>query len=67
MIQAVLPCLAFASTRTVLRMRGGTNVDLAPPLDYFSEVFTSIAKRFGISFTCNLVKRLMKYQSTLLR
>lgn len=31
-IQAVLPCLLFAGKRSVIKMKGGTNVDMAPPI-----------------------------------
>ncbi|KZS05841.1 RNA 3'-terminal phosphate cyclase-like protein [Daphnia magna] len=57
-VQAILPCLLFAGKKSVIKMKGGTNVEMSPPLDYFTDVFSSVAKRFGISFSCKLIKRL---------
>ncbi|XP_045031094.1 RNA 3'-terminal phosphate cyclase isoform X1 [Daphnia magna] len=56
-VQAILPCLLFAGKKSVIKMKGGTNVEMSPPLDYFTDVFSSVAKRFGISFSCKLIKR----------
>ena len=56
-VQAVLPCLLFAAKKSTLRMKGGTNVDMAPPINYLTEVFSSFAQKFGIHFSCNLLKR----------
>jgi hypothetical protein len=35
-IQAILPCLLFAGKRSVIKMKGGTNVDMAPPIGGYS-------------------------------
>ncbi|XP_046439753.1 RNA 3'-terminal phosphate cyclase-like [Daphnia pulex] len=56
-IQAVLPCLLFAGKRSVIKMKGGTNVDMAPPIDYLTDIFSSFAKKFGAHFSCKLIRR----------
>ena len=39
LIQAALPCLMFAPAATGVVMRGGTNADKAPPIDYLLKVY----------------------------
>nr|CAG4638443.1 EOG090X05X4 [Cyclestheria hislopi] len=56
-IQAALPCLLFTDKKSSLSLKGGTNVESAPPIDYFAHIFKSIAKHFGIDISCNLVRR----------
>ena len=38
MLQIALPCLLFAKERSELILRGGTDVDMAPPIDYTLKV-----------------------------
>ena len=38
MLQAALPCLLFAPETSRLVLRGGTNADMAPPIDYVVQV-----------------------------
>lgn len=57
MIQAVLPCLLFSKKATKIVMKGGTNVDFSPPIDYLLKVFRPTAKHFGIQFDCELIRR----------
>ena len=59
MLQAALPCLLFAPRPTKLILKGGTDVDMAPPIDYFSRVFLPVAQKFGVECSHNLVKRLV--------
>ena len=66
MIQAVLPCLLFASKKSNIVMKGGTNVDFAPPIDYLTQVFAVAAKNFGINFNCNLIKRFVILSSLII-
>lgn len=42
LLQAVLPCLHFAAGPTECHLIGGTNADLAPPIDYFEKVALSV-------------------------
>ena len=38
LLQASLPCLHFAAGPTECHLIGGTNADLAPPIDYIEKV-----------------------------
>ncbi|XP_065297117.1 RNA 3'-terminal phosphate cyclase isoform X1 [Dermacentor albipictus] len=57
LLQAALPCLLFADAPSVLRLRGGTNAEMAPQIDYTLSVFLPIAKRFGASCDIKVLKR----------
>lgn len=57
MLQVALPCLLFADSPSVLRLRGGTNADMAPQIDYTLSVFLPVARKFGASCDIKVVKR----------
>eukprot|EP00117_Sycon_ciliatum_P015518 scpid60708/ scgid15325/ RNA 3&apos; RNA terminal phosphate cyclase domain-containing protein 1 len=57
LIQVSLPCALFAPRPTRLQLRGGTNADMAPPVDYIQQVFCPISKRFGVDCDVSIVKR----------
>lgn len=57
LIQSALPCMLFASGTTRLRLKGGTNASMAPPIDYFNKILKPMLQKIGISFTCELIKR----------
>ncbi|XP_039278151.1 RNA 3'-terminal phosphate cyclase [Nilaparvata lugens] len=57
MLQVALPCALFSSGRTVLHLKGGTNADMAPQIDYTINVMKPLLKKFGASFDCDLKKR----------
>ncbi|XP_065905826.1 RNA 3'-terminal phosphate cyclase-like [Dysidea avara] len=57
LLQASLPCLHFAAGPTECHLIGGTNADLAPPIDYLQKVFTPIAAKCGVMFDCSIIKR----------
>ena len=43
LIQAVLPCVMFAKDQKMkINLRGGTNADMAPPIDYMIKVLINI-------------------------
>jgi len=56
-MQLAIPCLVFADKPSTLVLRGGTNADMAPPIDFYIDVFKPIASKFGIDFDCQLVRR----------
>ena len=37
-MQLALPCLLFAPAATKLILKGGTNAEMAPPIDYMTDV-----------------------------
>ena len=53
--QISMPCLLFASAETEisLLLKGGTNVGMAPQIEYYNHVFKPNLHRFGVSFTCD--------------
>ncbi|XP_013407646.1 RNA 3'-terminal phosphate cyclase [Lingula anatina] len=57
LIQVSLPCQLFASGPTEMILKGGTNASFAPQLDYTIMVFKPIAERFGVNFSCDIIKR----------
>uniref|UniRef100_A0A131Z513 RNA 3'-terminal phosphate cyclase n=1 Tax=Rhipicephalus appendiculatus TaxID=34631 RepID=A0A131Z513_RHIAP len=57
LLQAALPCLLFADAPSVLRLRGGTNAEMAPQIDYTLSVFLPIARKFGASCDIKVLKR----------
>jgi len=38
LIQVALPCILFSNGITTLKLRGGTNAEMAPQIDYTTEV-----------------------------
>ncbi|KAK8397539.1 hypothetical protein O3P69_004357 [Scylla paramamosain] len=57
LIQAVLPCTLFANSPSYYKLRGGTNAEFAPQIDYTIQVFRKIIYSFGVDFTVFLNKR----------
>ncbi|XP_076439997.1 RNA 3'-terminal phosphate cyclase-like [Babylonia areolata] len=57
LMQAALPCLLFSNAPTQVTLRGGTNADMAPQVDYTLMVFQPIAERFGMRFQCDIRRR----------
>ncbi|KAG5874476.1 hypothetical protein JTB14_009199 [Gonioctena quinquepunctata] len=57
LLQVALPCTLFAKTPTTLTLRGGTNAEMAPQVDYTTEVFRPIMEKFGATFDFDLVRR----------
>jgi len=59
LIQVCLPCLVFSpqSHLPKLILKGGTNAENAPQIDYTTSVFQPIAEKFGINFDLNLIRR----------
>ncbi|CAG9837187.1 unnamed protein product [Diabrotica balteata] len=57
LLQVSLPCVIFAKTPTTLLLRGGTNTEMAPQIDYLTEVFRPILEKFGATFDLDLKRR----------
>lgn len=57
LMQAAFPCLIFSNGVTQLCLRGGTNAEMAPQVDYTQMVFKPMAERFGMKFDCNVKRR----------
>lgn len=57
LLQLALPCLCFAPEESNLTLIGGTNADMAPPLDWFLQVFKPIIEEMGVRFDCQTIRR----------
>lgn len=56
-LQAALPVLIFGNSDTELELIGGTNVGMAPQVDFMTEVFRPNLEKFGITFDFDLFRR----------
>ncbi|KAL5021641.1 hypothetical protein ScPMuIL_000796 [Solemya velum] len=57
LMQAALPCTLIGAGPCTMRLRGGTNAEMAPQVDYTMMVFKPVAERFGMHFDCDIIKR----------
>ncbi|XP_050315583.1 RNA 3'-terminal phosphate cyclase [Anthonomus grandis grandis] len=57
LLQVALPCCIFAKSDVILKLRGGTNAEMAPQVDYMTEVFRPVLEKFGATFDFDLVRR----------
>ena len=55
--QISLPCAIFASGPVTLDLRGGTNTDMAPQIEEFTEILAPNLKKFGITFEYEVAKK----------
>ena len=47
-MQLALPCLLFAPAKSKLILKGGTNAEMAPPIEYMTDVSCSSFNQFRI-------------------
>lgn len=57
LLQVALPCTLFANSNTTLTLQGGTNAEMAPQIDYTTEVFRPVMEKFGATFDFDLIRR----------
>jgi RNA 3'-terminal phosphate cyclase (ATP) len=57
LMQSCVPCALFADNNIKLDLRGGTNADNAPQIDYYEHVFHPIVEKFGVSFETQILRR----------
>ncbi|KAF2904574.1 hypothetical protein ILUMI_01594 [Ignelater luminosus] len=57
LLQVALPCTLYADSETALTLEGGTNAEMAPQIDYTTEVFRPILEKFGATFDFDLIRR----------
>jgi len=55
--QVALPCAIFAPSAVTLHLRGGTNADMAPQIDEFTEIFLPNVSKFGVSFEFEVARK----------
>ncbi|XP_076028064.1 RNA 3'-terminal phosphate cyclase [Genypterus blacodes] len=54
LLQVALPCALFADAPSQLCLKGGTNAEMAPQIDYTVKVFKPIMEKFGVHFDCDV-------------
>nr|XP_022904611.1 RNA 3'-terminal phosphate cyclase-like [Onthophagus taurus] len=57
LLQVALPCVLFADDESTLNLQGGTNAEMAPQIDYTTEVFRPLLEKFGATFDFYLKRR----------
>ncbi|KAG3279583.1 RTCA-like [Ictidomys tridecemlineatus] len=57
LMQASMPCVLFTASPSVLGLKGGTNAEMAPQMDYTMMVFKPIVEKFGFNFNCDIKMR----------
>ncbi|CAL8343384.1 unnamed protein product [Gadus morhua 'NCC'] len=57
LLQASLPCALFTDASTQLCLKGGTNAEMAPQIDYTVKVFKPTLEKFGVHFDCDVKMR----------
>uniref|UniRef100_A0A673AZ04 RNA 3'-terminal phosphate cyclase n=1 Tax=Sphaeramia orbicularis TaxID=375764 RepID=A0A673AZ04_9TELE len=57
LLQVALPCALFAESSSQLCLKGGTNAEMAPQIDYTLKVFKPIVEKFGVNFDCDVRMR----------
>lgn len=56
-LQTLLPMLVFAPCPSKVRVRGGTDVPMAPPIDYFAGVVLKMLEPMGVRAELRLIRR----------
>ncbi len=56
-LQSLIPVLAFADTRSVVTLIGGTNNPLAPQVDYILNVLNPVLATMGLSYELEVIQR----------
>ncbi|KAJ0065736.1 hypothetical protein NL108_017567, partial [Boleophthalmus pectinirostris] len=57
LLQVALPCALFSGGNTQICLRGGTNAEMAPQIDYTVKIFKPIVEKFGVNFNCDIRMR----------
>jgi len=55
--QVSLPCAIFAPGPVTLNLKGGTNCDMAPQIDEFTEILLPNIKKIGVNFEYEVVRK----------
>ncbi|XP_030062362.1 RNA 3'-terminal phosphate cyclase [Microcaecilia unicolor] len=57
LMQVSMPCVLFAASPSELHLKGGTNAEMAPQIDYTTMVFKSVVEKFSLRFDCDIKTR----------
>jgi len=56
-LQALLPVMAYADSGVSVKIRGGTDVPMSPPIDYMREVLLRLLEDLGYSVSIKVLRR----------
>ena len=56
-LQTLLPVLPYLPCRSIIEIRGGTDVPWSPPVDYIRYVFIPLARLCGVEIELELIRR----------
>ncbi|CAI5776662.1 3' [Podarcis lilfordi] len=57
LMQVAMPCVLFAASPSELRLKGGTNAEMAPQIDYTVMVFKPMVEKFNLTLDCDIKRR----------
>lgn len=57
LIQVALPVCLFATEPIILELKGGTNCELAPQIEFITEIFKNNLEKFEATFDFELLRR----------
>lgn len=57
LLQISLPLILFGESASKLHLKGGTNAEMAPQIDFITEIFRPNLERFGATFDFTLERR----------
>lgn len=57
LLQASLPLILFGNSPSTLHLKGGTNAEMAPQIDFITEIFRPNLEHFGATFDFTLERR----------
>lgn len=57
LLQVSLPLILFGGAPSTLHLKGGTNAEMAPQIDFLTEIFRPNLERFGATFDFTLERR----------
>lgn len=52
-----LPVALFCNNSVELHLKGGTNAEMAPQIDFITEIFRPNLEKFNATFDFDLIKR----------
>lgn len=57
LLQVALPVILFGRSASTLHLKGGTNAEMAPQIDFITEIFRPNLEKFGATFDFTLERR----------
>ncbi|CAG5055784.1 unnamed protein product [Parnassius apollo] len=57
LLQVALPCALMADGPVTLDLKGGTNADMAPQIDYMDKVLRPVLQKFNANFSLKIHRR----------